>query len=107
MRATYAARSRRVAAALNAVPGIRCHQPPGAFYLYPEIGDCLGRVSGGGRMLRTDEDVAAALLEEAYVGTVAGTAFGLSPHLRLSTAANDASLDEACGRILHFCNSLR
>ena len=97
MRATYAARSDRVSAALNAIPGIRCHQPPGAFYLYPDIGGCLG-----GR-LRTDVDMAAALLEEAYVGTVAGTAFGLSPHLRLSTAADDASLDEACRRIASFC----
>jgi aspartate aminotransferase len=57
--------------------------------------------------LATDSDMAAALLEEAHVGTVAGSAFGLSPHLRLSTAADDRLLDEACRRIGGFCSRLR
>jgi aspartate aminotransferase len=97
MRATYARRSARVAAALDAVPGITCHRPSGAFYLYPNIAGCLG-----GRFA-TDSEFAAALLEEAHVGTVAGSAFGLSPHIRISTAASDDELDEACRRIAGFC----
>ncbi len=107
MRETYARRSARAAVALDAVPGIECHRPAGAFYLYPNIAGCLGRTTPRGRTLAADIDLASALLEEAHVGTVAGTAFGLSPHLRLSTAADDASLDEACRRIAQFCRKLR
>jgi aspartate aminotransferase len=107
MRDAFARRSRRAAAALNAVPGLACHQPEGAFYLYPSVSGCLGRRSAAGRVLATDSDMAAALLEEAHVGTVAGSAFGLSPHLRLSTAADDRLLDEACRRIGGFCSRLR
>jgi aspartate aminotransferase len=97
MRATYAQRSARVLAALDAVPGMICHRPQGAFYLYPNVAGCLG-----GRFA-TDADFASALLEEAHVGTVAGGAFGLSPHVRISTAASDADLEEACLRIARFC----
>jgi aspartate aminotransferase len=100
MCATYARRSARTAAALNAIPGIACHSPAGAFYVYPSVAGCLG-----GRFA-TDTELAAALLEEAHVGTVAGTAFGLSPHLRLSTAASDDALEEACRRIAEFCSTL-
>ncbi len=107
MRETYARRSARAAAALRAVPGIACHRPAGAFYLYPNVAGCLGRTTPQGRALASDTDLASALLEEAHVGTVAGAAFGLSPHLRLSTAADDASLDEACRRIAGFCRQLR
>jgi aspartate aminotransferase len=99
MRATYARRSARAAEALDAVPGIVCHRPAGAFYLYPNIAGCLG-----GRFA-TDSEFASALLEEAHVGTVAGSAFGLSPHIRISTAASDDELDEACRRILEFCKA--
>ncbi len=106
MRETYARRSARAAAALGAVPGITCHRPAGAFYLYADVAACLGRTTPGGRALSSDTDVASALLEEAHVGTVAGTAFGLSPYLRLSTAAADDSLDEACHRIGRFCQAL-
>ncbi len=106
MRAAFARRSRRAAAALNAVPGLACHQPEGAFYLYPSVAGWLGRRSAGGHTLVADTDVASALLEYTHVGTVAGSAFGLSPHLRLSTAADDGSLDEACRRIASFAQGL-
>jgi aspartate aminotransferase len=107
MQATYAARSRRVAAALNAVPGLQCHQPGGAFYVYPSIAGLLGRISPAGRRIDTDAQFCEALLEEAGVATVHGAAFGLSPYLRISTAAGDAALAGACERITDFCAALR
>jgi aspartate aminotransferase len=48
-----------------------------------------------------------ALLEEAHVGTVQGAAFAASPHIRLSTASDEATLARACTRIAAFCHSLR
>ena len=106
MRRVYAARSRRVSAALNTIPGLHCPPAAGAFYLYPGIAGLIGRTSPGGRVLDNDEAFCAALLEEAGVAAVHGAAFGQSPHLRISTAASDAMLDAACERIGAFCAGL-
>jgi len=91
---------------LNACPGISCHKPEGAFYVYPNIAGCLGKTTAGGRKLNSDEDVCLALLEEKYVATVHGAAYGLSPYLRISTAVADDALLEGCKRIRAFCDAL-
>ncbi len=105
--ASYKRRRDLVADGLNACPGIVCHRPEGAFYVFPSVAGCLGRVTGGGRRLGTDEDFALALLEEEHVAVVHGAAFGMSPHVRISYATDQASLAEACGRIGRFCARLR
>ena len=92
---------------LNAVPGIACHRPEGAFYVFPNIAGCLGRTSAGGRRIDTDEDFALALLEEQHVATVFGAAFGMSPYLRISYATDEASLEDGCRRIARFVEALR
>jgi aspartate aminotransferase len=91
---------------LNAIPGISCHRPEGAFYVFPNIAGCLGRLSAGGRALATDEDVALALLDEEHVATVFGAAFGMSPYLRISYATDEATLEEGCRRIARFVAGL-
>jgi aspartate aminotransferase len=91
---------------LNAAPGINCHKPEGAFYVFPNIAGCLGKTSTGGRRIETDTDFALALLEEKHVAAVQGTAYGMSPYLRISYATDTASLREACGRIQEFCKGL-
>jgi aspartate aminotransferase len=106
MRAAYAARSRRVHGALNAIDGISCHAPQGAFYLYPSIAGLLGRTTPAGTVIDTDATFCNALLEEAGIATVHGAAFGKSPHLRISTAASDDMLAHACTRLAAFCGSL-
>ena len=103
MRAAFAVRSARVAERLRLVPGLSCHVPRGAFYSYVSVAGLIGRTTRAGRLLDCDEAVCTALLEEAGVAVVHGAAFGMSPYLRLSTAASDASLAEACDRIGAFC----
>ena len=103
MRARFAARRNLALAKLAAAESLACHRPDGAFYLYPSVAGLLGRRSPAGRFLESDEAIAEAILEEAHVATVPGTAFGASPYLRLSTACDDATLTEACGRIVRFC----
>lgn len=107
MRAAYAARTHRAAAMLNAVPGLTCHVPPAAFYLYPGLDGVLGRKSARGTWIETDEEFCDALLEEAGVAVVHGAAFGKSPHLRISTAASEVVLNAACERIAQFCQHLQ
>ena len=100
-------RRRDIAVAmLNASPGISCHSPEGAFYVFPNVAGCLGKTTAGGRKLNTDEDVCLALLEEHYVATVHGAAYHMSPYLRISTATADDDLIEGLRRIQTFCEGL-
>ncbi|CAH0220024.1 pyridoxal phosphate-dependent aminotransferase [Roseomonas sp. CECT 9278] len=104
--AIYKQRRDLVVDMLNAAPGIACHKPEGAFYVFPNIAGCLGKTTKGGRKIDTDTDFALALLEEKYVAAVQGAAYGMSPYLRISYATDTESLREACGRIQEFCREL-
>jgi aspartate aminotransferase len=104
--AAYQRRRDLVVDALNSAPGMFCHRPEGAFYVYPNIAGCLGKTTAAGTRLNTDADFALALLEEQHVALVHGAAFGMSPYLRISYATDDASLTEACHRIQAFCAAL-
>ncbi len=104
--AIYKQRRDLVVDMLNQAPGIACHKPEGAFYVFPNIAGCLGKTTKGGRRIETDTDFALALLEEKYVAAVQGAAYGMSPYLRISYATDTESLREACGRIQEFCREL-
>lgn len=92
---------------LNEAPGVECPVPEGAFYVYPDIGGCVGKTTPGGTLIASDEDFASALLRETGVAVVFGGAFGASPNFRLSYAASDSDLRAACLRIQEFCGSLQ
>ena len=92
---------------LNQAKGIKCPRPEGAFYVYPDISDCIGKTSAGGTRIINDEVFATALLEETGVAVVFGAAFGLSPNFRVSYATSETALEEACRRIQTFCAGLR
>jgi aspartate aminotransferase len=106
MRAIYKRRRDMVVDALNAIPGISCHRPEGAFYVFPNIAGLLGRTTAKGARIETDADFAEALLDEAHVALVHGGAFGMSPYLRISYATDDASLARAMERIATFVHSM-
>jgi aspartate aminotransferase len=102
----YRERRDLVVEMLDAIPELKCHKPEGAFYVYPSVAGCLGKTTAGGKRLETDEDVAMALLEEQHVATVSGTAYSMSPYIRLSYATDTETLREACTRIQEFCRGL-
>ena len=104
--AAYQRRRDFVVAELNAAEGIDCRMPEGAFYVYPSCAGVIGKTAPNRSVLATDEDFALALLESEGVAIVHGAAFGLSPHFRITTAAADEKLAEACRRIQRFCASL-
>ena len=105
--AIYRERRNLVVRLLNEIPGIACHKPEGAFYVFPNIAACLGRTTAGGRRLETDADFVTALLAEAHVAAVPGSAYGMSPYFRLSYAAETETLIEGCKRIADLCHGLR
>ena len=91
-RETYAARRDNVVGRLNAMPGVSCLVPPGAFYAFADISAV------------TDDDAGFALqlLEETGVATVPGSAFHAPGHIRLSYAASMSDLDAAMDRLGGF-----
>jgi len=95
-----------VVAALNAIDGVTCPTPEGAFYVYPSIEGLIGKTTPKGTVIENDEAFAKALLAEADVAVVFGAAFGLSPNFRVSYATSDAALTKACARIAAFCAAL-
>lgn len=107
MAEVYRARRDLVVRALNEIPGLTCHKPEGAFYVFPGMHGCIGKVSAGGTRIADDEAFVTALLEEQGVATVHGTAFMYPGHFRISYATDTDSLHEACRRIRAFCGALR
>ncbi len=95
-----------VVSMLNQANGLTCATPEGAFYVYPSCAGVIGKTTPNGQTINSDEDFAAALLEDEGVAIVFGAAFGLSPYFRVSYAAAIEQLEDACQRIQRFCASL-
>jgi aspartate aminotransferase len=91
---------------LNEADGITCRTPQGAFYVYPSCAGCIGRATPDGKTIDSDEDFVTYLLETEGVAAVHGSAFGLSPHFRVSYATSTEALEEACTRIQRACAAL-
>ena len=106
MRKVYRERRDLVVDLLNAAPGITCHKPEGAFYVFPSVHGCIGKTSRTGLKITDDESFVTALLEEEGVAAVHGTAFCFPGHFRISYATDTESLREACKRIQRFCQGL-
>ena len=87
MTSEFDRRRRVIIAALNAVPGVHCVMPKGAFYAFPNVSGLFGKRARGG-VLRGSADVCAFLLDEARIATVAGIDFGSDAHIRLSYATS-------------------
>ena len=98
-RAQYRARSEVMVDALNAA-GLCCTLPDGAFYVFA---DCTALMEARG--LSDDADLAMAILEDAHVATVPGSAFHAPGHLRLSYAASLSEIEDACTRIADFARN--
>ncbi len=93
--------------AFNAIDGMSCQTPQGAFYLFPSCAGLLGRTTPSGRILDSDVAVSEYLMEAANVAVVPGTAFGLAPYFRVSFATSLERLRTACARIAEACDLLR
>ena len=91
---------------LNNMNCITCAKPEGAFYVFPNCKNIFGKKTANGIIINNDEDFVSALLEEAGVAVVQGSAFGMSGYFRISYATSDELISAACERIKKFCNSL-
>nr|WP_317893283.1 pyridoxal phosphate-dependent aminotransferase [uncultured Sphingomonas sp.] len=105
--AAFQKRRDLVVGMLNAIDGVTCPTPEGAFYVYPEVSGLIGKTAPDGRVIATDEDFVGYLLSDAKVAVVHGAAFGLSPAMRISYPTSEDVLREACSRIQAACAALR
>jgi aspartate aminotransferase len=108
MRRVFARRAALVHERLAAIERFRCVRPTAAFYAFPDIAACLGRVTPTGRRIETATEFAEALLDEAHVAVVPGEDFGACArtHVRLSFACSDEDIERGVARIAEWVASL-
>jgi aspartate aminotransferase len=101
MRDAFDTRRHIIVEGLNAIEGVFCPTPQGAFYVYPDVGGLLGK-TWAGRTPTTSMELADLILDECEVAAVPGEAFGPSGYLRFSYALGDADLVEGIARLHRF-----
>lgn len=101
-------RSRRDLAVsiFNETTGLSCSRPKGAYYIYVNCEERLGKKTPDGTVIETDRDLARYFLEEAEVAVMPGSAYGLSPYFRVSYGVGTSELEEGCMRIKAACAAL-
>jgi aspartate aminotransferase len=98
MVAEFRRRMEFVTAGLNAIPGVKCSRPKGAFYVFPDVSSWYGR-SAAGTPITNSVEMANYLLEVGKVAVVAGGPFGADKHVRISFATSMGHLEKAVSRI--------
>jgi aspartate aminotransferase len=98
MRKAFEERRNTIVDRLNAIPGVVCRRPGGAFYAFPDISAHIGKRAGE-RVIGGSDDLAAYLLEEAGVAVVPGSGFGADHYIRLSYATSSEKIVKGLERI--------
>ena len=107
MRRTFDERREHIVRRLNAIPGVRCFDPSGAFYAFPNVSALLARKAPGAtEPLGTDLRLVDLLLEKHLVAAVPGSAFGAPGYVRCSFATSMEQIDKGCDRIADLARSL-
>ncbi len=95
----YVERRDTFVARINAISGLSCETPPGAFYIFIRCEGLLGRTTTAGKTLNTDMDVAAFMLDDCQVAVTPGSVFGMSPYVRVSYATSMDEIHKACDKL--------
>jgi aspartate aminotransferase len=101
MRADYVKLRDQILEGFKSIPGLTCTVPQGAFYVYPNVKNFIGK--GG---IKSASDLAAKLLSEAHVVVVPGEAFGTNEHIRLSYAVSHDVVNEGVKRMREYFATL-
>ena len=96
MLAEYSKRRKFVLEKLRAIPGVKCAEPGGAFYAYPNISAAYKRG------IKDSMDFSVKLLEKQHVAVVPGEAFGTNDHIRISYATSMTELEKGLNRLREF-----
>ena len=91
---------------LNSIEGLSCKNPEGAFYVFPNCKDCIGKKDVNKKEIVNDTDFVTSLLENTGVAVVQGSAFGKEGYFRISYATSMKNLSEALDKIEEYCKQL-
>jgi aspartate aminotransferase len=105
MRKAFEERRKFILSALSAMPHISVNEPDGAFYVFVNVSECMGK-SYRGQVLTDDVTLCKALLEGEYVAAVPGSAFLSQGYLRFSYANSLAEISEGMERFARFLEEL-
>lgn len=101
MRLEFLKRRDYIVERINAIPGVSCIRPNGAFYVMMNIEKLIGRTLGG-KLIENDDDFAVALLEKALVAVVPCSGFGMKNFVRWSYAASMENIQKGLDRLEKF-----
>ena len=103
---SFKARRNFVVNSLNNIKGISCLKPNGAFYVFPNCKELIGKKDKSGKKIENDAEFVQSLLENYGIAVVQGSAFGLEGFFRISYATSMKNLEKAMKKIKEFCESL-
>jgi aspartate aminotransferase len=106
MREEFARRRRYIVDRLTGMPGIRCHSPEGAFYVFPNVSGLYGKRSGD-TVITNSTEFATFLLDAARIAVVPGVEFGSDQHIRVSYATALDKIQQGVDRMAAALASLR
>ena len=104
--ASFKKRRDFVVTRLNAIEGLSCQVPQGAFYVFPSCVGLIGRKAPSGQIINNCTEFASYLLDQVQVAVVPGIGFGMENFFRISYATSDSHLEQACDRIASACSQL-
>ena len=90
---------------LNAIPGVHCLEPDGAFYCFPDVGKLIGK-SYKGQPITGSIQLSELLIDDFLLAAVPGEPFGAEGFLRLSFATSDEKIDKGLARLADFVSKL-
>jgi aspartate aminotransferase len=98
MREEFAKRRRYIVDRLSSMPGIRCHSPEGAFYVFPNVSALYGKQHGN-KAITNSTEFTTFLLDAARIAVVPGVEFGSDNHIRISYATSMANIEKGMNRM--------
>ncbi len=95
----FSERRDRVMHLIGNIPDIMCNQPPGAFYIFPNVKAYFGKISPDGNVINNADELSMYLLNSAHVSTVTGAAFGEPECIRISFANNIDNIEKGFAKL--------
>jgi aspartate aminotransferase len=106
MRKAFDDRRKRMVELLRAIPGVKCREPKGAFYAFPDVSVYVGKKTPEGTVLKDDVQLCDWLVESGKVAVVPGSGFGAPGFVRLSYACSMKNIEDGVGRLTKALGSL-
>ena len=106
MRQEFDKRRKVMVARLREIPGVKCVEPKGAFYAFPDLSAFIGRKTPEGKTIENDVQLCEWLIDAAKVAVVMGSAFGAPGFVRLSYATSMKNVEEGVRRLAEWLPKL-